>query len=107
MSELNELYVSEVTQSNKETGYVNVVVDVIENRTGQDFIVGNFSLIIENKRLDVTRNAQRLGEAIINCFKFYKESQSSDTDKLEIAFNPEKRIGELLPNNIKKGYIWI
>ena len=34
---IDELYVSEVTQSNKETGYANVVLDIIENRNGSGY----------------------------------------------------------------------
>ena len=44
---IDELYVSEVTQSNKETGYANVVLDIIENRNGQDIIVGNFLQLLK------------------------------------------------------------
>ena len=99
---IDELYVSEVTQSNKETGYANVVLDIIENRNGQDFIVGNFSSTVEGNGMDVTnKHDERLIEAINNCFRFYKES--NDANKLNIAFDPEKKISNEMPNDIKEG----
>ncbi len=99
---IDELYVSEVTQSNKETGYANVVLDIIENRNGQDIIVGNFSSTVEGTGMDVTsKHGQRLIEAINNCFRFYKES--NDADKINIIFDPEKKIGDVMPIDIKEG----
>ena len=99
---VDELYISEITRSNKETGYATVVFDVIEKNGGKDFIVGNFSATIESSGLDVTsKHSERIIEALSTSFESYKELKKGD--RLNVGFSIGD--GNLFesPSSIKEG----
>lgn len=99
---IDELYVSEVTRSGKETGYATVVLDVIEKSSGKDIIVGNFSSTVESSGMDVTsKHSERLIEALNVCFQSYKELKNND--KLSLEFNSNDEISTQVPLIIKEG----
>lgn len=72
---INELYVSEVTTSNKETGFATVVLDIIDSSKGKDYIIGTYASVVSGVSGDVTaKHDERLILAIENCFDDYKKS---------------------------------
>lgn len=99
---VDELYISEITRSNKEIGYATVVLDVIEKIGGKDVVVGNFSTTTESSGFDVTnKHSQRIIEALGSCFESYKELKKDD--KLNIEYNVEDGVLVPLPSSIKEG----
>jgi len=99
---VDELYISEITRSNKEIGYATVVLDVIEKIEGKDVVVGNFSTTTESSGFDVTnKHSQRIIEALGSCFESYKELKKDD--KLNLVYKIEDGILVPLPSSIKEG----
>lgn len=100
---VNDVYLTESTSSNKETGYATVVVDVIEKIGNKDYIVGSYSSVVESSSADVTsKHSERLASAIKKCFDDY--SSLNNKFKNPIYFDPLV-VGDTtnIQQSIKKG----
>lgn len=92
---INELYVAELSISTRETGYATVVMDVIENRDGADYILSTLSARVEGNGLDVThKHDERIKKALTDCLSNYEALH--DNEKTAIPF----RHYELRDHNI-------
>ncbi|MFV5698262.1 hypothetical protein ACM55H_07805 [Flavobacterium sp. ZT3R17] len=68
-----------------ETGYVTVVIDVIESKDGIDYIVGTYTASAESNGMDVTnKHDERLKKVLQECFTNY--TKTSNNDKTSIVF---------------------
>jgi hypothetical protein len=83
---VNEFFVSEVTTSNRETGYATVVLDIIDRKENRDYIIGTYTSTISEVGFDVTaKHDDHLILAIKNCFDDYKKS--NETYKIPVEFD--------------------
>ena len=83
---VNEIFVSEVTTSNQETGYATVVLDIIDRKENKDYIIGTYTSTISEVGFDVTaKHDERVILAIKNCFDDYKKS--NETYKIPVEFD--------------------
>lgn len=100
---INDLYVSEITKAFSETGFATIVLDVIEQKDGADFIVGTYSYTAEGNGMDVTnKHDDRLKEALIQIMTEYKNT--SQDKKTQIAFDANQIIANrTLVEKPKKG----
>lgn len=100
---INDLYVSEITKAFSETGFATIVLDIIEQKDGADFIVGTYSYTAEGNGMDVTnKHDDRLKEALVQIMTQYKNT--SQDKKTQIAFDPNQIVtNRTLVEKPKKG----
>jgi hypothetical protein len=100
---INDLYVSEITKAFSETGFATIVLDIIEQQEGNDFIVGTYSYTAEGNGMDVTnKHDDRLKESLVQIMTQYKNT--SQDKKSQIAFDPNQIIANrTLVKKPKKG----
>lgn len=88
---INDLYISEYTKAFSETGFATIVLDVIEQKEGVDYIVGTYSYTAEGNGMDVTnKHDDRLKEALVQIMTQYKNT--SQEKKTQIVFDSNQII---------------
>ena len=100
---INDLFISELTKAFSEMGYATIVLDVIEQIDGQDYVVGTYSYTSEANGMDVTSaHDTRLKVALIQCLTEYKNTAVDK--KTKIPFDPNQTVlDRKLVENPKKG----
>jgi hypothetical protein len=99
---VNDLYISEYTDMNEETGYAAVVMDVMIKRNDSLFIEGTYGANIEGTGMDVTKkHALRIKQALNKCLGLYEvalpedklaEAFTQDLTKRDIPLKPAKGV---------------
>lgn len=100
---INDLYISEFTKAFSETGFATIVLDVIEQKEGTDYIVGTYSYTAEGNGMDVTnKHDYRLKEALVQIMTEYKNT--SQDKKTQIVFDSNQVVANRnLVETPKKG----
>ena len=100
---INDLYISEFTKAFSETGFATIVLDVIEQKEGTDYIVGTYSYAAEGNGMDVTnKHDYRLKEALIQIMTEYKNTPQDK--KTQIVFDSNQVVANRnLAETPKKG----
>ena len=100
---INDLYISEFTKAFSETGFATIVLDVIEQKEGADYIVGTYSYTAEGSGMDVTaKHDNRLKGALIQILTEYK--MTSPEKKTMIGFDSNQVVvNRVLVDTPKKG----
>lgn len=100
---INDLFISELTKAFSEVGFATIVLDVIEQIDGQDYIVGTYSFTEEQSGSDVTnKHDNRLKVALIQSLTGYKNTSANQ--KTKIPFDPNQIIANRnLSETPKKG----
>jgi len=76
---INDLYVSEYTDKNEETGYASVVMDVMTKKNDNLYIEGTYGGNIEGTGMDVTRKHNvRIRQAFNKCLGLYEVTLPED-----------------------------
>lgn len=99
---VNDLYVSEYTEKDQETGYASVVMDVMVKDNGALFIEGTFGGNVESSSADVTKyHPLRIKQALNKCLGLYEvalpedkqhEPFTEETAKREVPAKPAKGV---------------
>lgn len=99
---INDLYVSEYTDKNEETGYASVVMDVMTKKNDTLYIEGTFGGNIEGTGMDVTKkHAMRIRQALNKCLGLYEVALPEDKThevfteenvKREVPLKPAKGV---------------
>jgi hypothetical protein len=99
---INDLYVSEYTEKNEETGYASVVMDVMVKENGNLYIEGTYGGNVESSSMDVTKyHPLRIKQALNKCLGLYEvmlpedrqhEPFTEDKTKREIPLKPAEGI---------------
>lgn len=85
---INDLYISEYTDRNEETGYASVVMDVMTKKNDTLYIEGTFGGNIEGTAGDVTKtHPLRLRQALNKCLGLYEVALPED--KIHEVFTEE------------------
>jgi len=83
---INDLYISELTRAFSETGFASIVIDVIEFKNGESYIVGSYNAYTESNGMDVTnKHDERIKSVIQQCLNDY--IKTSKEDKLNIIYD--------------------
>lgn len=70
---INDLYISEYTDKNEETGYASVMMDVMTKKNDTLYIEGTYGGNIEGTGMDVTRKHNvRIRQAFNKCLGLYE-----------------------------------
>ena len=99
---INDLYVSELTRSFSETGYATIVLDVMEQKNGINYIVGTYSSSVESNGMDVTnKHDERLKKALQNCLIDYSKTDKNNMSS--ILFDSNQNVDRTIVATPLKG----
>ena len=102
---INELYISEVTKSTSENGFANVVLDVIVQKDGVDYIAGTYAGSADSTAeaaLDVTgKHDKRIKQALLKCLGQFQALPRNTA--LTIVYDNTEAVTTLLPATPNKG----
>ncbi|WP_414000060.1 DUF6563 family protein [Flavobacterium sp. W1B] len=92
-----DVYVSELTRAMSETGYATLVLDVIKEKDGVNYVVGTFSAFTESNGMDVTnKHDDRLKKVLQDCLADYVES--GDNNMIASVFDKDQVVSGRLVN---------